>query len=196
MDHGRDLPGQGVSPHQLVKAVAVQIVHIAAFDQIAPFLAAGQIVHHHDFVQIHAVQLPEQALPIKPAPPVITYIRASVRHASPKPARAASGPPRRVILFSVRCFIPPSGHYGFCFVRAAQCHPLTVVEKGMFSRRTLTRGDFGAQQAKRARRGTPRQRVATITRGQGLRASRCRASGLLEPFTAKPCYGSRQHRYG
>ena len=60
MDHGRDLPGQGVSLHQLVKAVAVQIVHIAAFDQIAPFLAAGQIVHHHDFVQIHAVQLPEQ----------------------------------------------------------------------------------------------------------------------------------------
>ena len=61
MDHGRDLPGQDVAPHQLVKAVAVQIVHIAAFDQIAPFLAAGQIVHHHDFVQIHAVQLPEQS---------------------------------------------------------------------------------------------------------------------------------------
>ena len=106
-----------------------------------------------------------RALPIKPAPPVITYIRASVRHASPKPARAASGPPRRVILFSVRCFIPPSGHYGFCFVRAAQCHPLTVVEKGMFSRWTLTRGDFGAQQAKRARPVVRRVNVLRQLRG-------------------------------
>ena len=50
-------------------------------------------------------------------------------------------------------------------LRAAQYHLLTVVEKEMFSRWILARGDFGAQRATRARPAGRRVSVLRQSRG-------------------------------
>ena len=57
-------------------------------------------------------------------------------------------------------------------LRAAQYHLLTVVEKEMFSRWILARGDFGAQRATRARPVGRRVSVLRQSRGgQGLQGA-------------------------
>ena len=60
MRHGADFPRQGVPTQEVVKTVAVQVIHILPLNQIAPFFGFGQIIHHHDFVQPQPVELPKQ----------------------------------------------------------------------------------------------------------------------------------------
>ncbi len=72
-------------------------------------------------------------------------------------------------VFIRKAALPPTAEAS---LRAAQYHLLTVVEKEMFSRWILARGDFGAQRATRARPVGRRVSVLRQSRGgQGLQGA-------------------------
>ena len=129
MDDAVDLVMQAVVFQHLAESVAVQIIGETAVDQIVPFLARSQIVHHDDVVDAHLVQFPDHRAAdesgaachdIHVDSPVCasrqTCRRASCRYAPP--CVASYGRP--VVQTGILpCFRPPS----FSFAPAARPDP-------------------------------------------------------------------------
>ena len=85
-------------------------------------------------------------------------------------------------VFIRKAALPPTAEAS---LRAAQYHLLTVVEKEMFSRWILARGDFGAQRATRARPVGRRVSVLRQSRGgQGLQVAWGGRAGPPDPAHA------------